>query len=71
MKKVKLSLAALALVFAIAGTATANANNQEAEPCDQVDPMGVNCLNENNDPCCEDEVGNTIFKKNIIEPNSY
>lgn len=71
MKKVKISLAALVLVLAIAGTATANANKTEADPCDQVDPLGIICLNENNDPCCEDDLGNTFFHRNIIEPNSY
>lgn len=70
MKKVKLSLAAFALILAIAGTATANANKSEADPCSEVDPFGIVCLSENNNPCCEDELGNVFFHKNIIEPNT-
>jgi hypothetical protein len=64
MKKVRLSLAALVLIVAIAGTATANANTKEVDPCSKVDPKGIDCLNENDFPCCEDDFGNTIYQRN-------
>ena len=61
MKKVKLSLAVLALFVAIAGTATANANKAEAEPCAKVDPKLQICTNGSEEPCCEDDLGNTYY----------
>lgn len=61
MKKVRLSLAALVLIVAIAGTATANANTKEADPCSKKDPKQVICTNGSDEPCCEDDGGNTYF----------